>query len=174
MARILFVDDEPNVLRALQRSLRKEPWEVVTCDDPHEALRRIENEEFAVVVSDYRMPAINGVEVLEYCRFRQPAAMRLILSAYTEKRGMLDAINNAQISRFITKPWDDKDLTSILSNAVETSHLKREKEELLRLVENQRQELIEQYQMLQVFTRQHPELANVVRDTENRIVLDIA
>lgn len=172
MTRIMFVDDEENVLRSLQRSLRRQPWDIITYTDPHEALHHLQREEFAVVVSDYRMPGINGVQFLEYCRFRQKNAVRVILSAHTEKNGMLEAVNTAQIYRFLTKPWDEGELIGVLKNAIETYQLKEEKDELLMLVEDQRRELTEQRRTLQAFAREHPELVNVTRDMEDRIVLD--
>ena len=172
MAKIMFVDDEQNVLNALQRTLRHKRWDIVVYNNPHEALAHLEREQFAVVVSDYRMPEINGVQFLEYCRFRQKHAVRIILSAYTEKNGMLDAINTAQIHRFIIKPWDEQALVSMIENALETYNLLEEKDQLLRLVEEQREKLSKQRRTIEAFEQRHPELASVARDADNRIVLD--
>lgn len=115
---IMLVDDELNVLKALRRSLRAESFRIVYENDPHTALRRIERESFAIIMSDFRMPTINGVELLEYSKYRQPAAVRLILSAYADREILLNAINTAEIYRFLAKPWDDTELASTLHSAM--------------------------------------------------------
>jgi two-component system probable response regulator PhcQ len=109
MRRVLLLDDEINVLHALQRSLRQcfsgvdlRP-EIFT--DPEQALLRSAEVRFDVVVSDYRMPTMNGVEFLKTIKGVQPEAVRMILSASTEFETVLDAINRAEVFRYIAKPW---------------------------------------------------------------------
>jgi DNA-binding NtrC family response regulator len=165
MARIMLVDDEENIVRALSRSLRSTGWEIVTYTNAHEALLDIEKREFAAIVSDYRMPAINGVEFLEFCKLRQPDTVRIILSAYADKDAMLQAVNTAQIFRFITKPWDDKELIMVLKQAIEQFKLVQETRRLRKIVKEQRSALEE-------LERQHPGLVAVQRDENNAIVLE--
>lgn len=165
MARIMLIDDEENIVRALKRSLRSQGWEIVIHVDPHEALRDLEAGEYSVIISDYRMPAINGVEFLEYCRFRQPDAIRIVLSAYADKDAMLEAINTAQIYRFLTKPWDDTELQMVIREAIEKYDLIRETRRLSAIVKAQRNELDE-------LARQHPELVDVKRDENDAILLE--
>src|SRR5882724_9311270 len=113
MARILLVDDEPNVLRSLKRvlSLRGEPVlrleAIETFESPRIALERLRDQAFDLILSDYRMPEMDGVAFLSASRKLQPDAVRLILSAQADLKGLIGAINEAGVQRFIMKPWDD-------------------------------------------------------------------
>jgi DNA-binding NarL/FixJ family response regulator len=122
MARILLVDDEVNVLRALQRSLRPafppELAMIETFTDPEAALRRCEQVPFDVVVSDYRMPGLNGLELLAAVKALQPDAVRLMLSATSDFGVLLEAVNNVRIFRYIQKPWSDDELRDVLRQAL--------------------------------------------------------
>ncbi|TWI45457.1 two-component system response regulator FixJ [Pseudoduganella flava] len=122
MARILLVDDEVNVLRALQRSLRPafppELAMIETFTDPQAALHRCEQVPFDVVVSDYRMPGMNGLELLAGAKALQPEAVRLMLSATSDFDVLLDALNNVRIFRYIQKPWNDDELRAVLREAL--------------------------------------------------------
>ena len=130
---LLLVDDEPNVLRALERQLRavvRSPgYRVELHTSPAEALRRAADTAFDLVVSDYRMPEMDGVAFLRAFREIQPHAARIILSGQTDLRGLIGAINEAGVMRFIAKPWDDAELVFAIENALMERHL---------LLENQR------------------------------------
>lgn len=130
--RILLIDDEPHVLASLQRLLRQErPALKVECfSDPAEALARSREMSFALALSDYRMPGMDGVELLEQLRQIQPDCVRMILSAYADLNGLLDAINRARIASFVAKPWFDdallRNLDELLSErrrGIETREL---------------------------------------------------
>ncbi len=129
-AKVLLVDDEEGNLRALERTIRSR-FEVVACLSPTEALAQIKQTEFAAVVTDQRMPEMRGTELLAQIAQISPATTRLVLTAYTETKEILDAINRAQIYRYITKPWDNDELLSILQHACERYHLLKENERLL-------------------------------------------
>lgn len=122
MLRIMLVDDESNVTaalrRAIARGLKAEKPTVECFDDPHSALARAGEVDFAVVVSDYRMPPMNGVEFLKRFRVMQPDAVRLILSASSDVDALLTAINQAGIHRYILKPWEERDLCAVLREAL--------------------------------------------------------
>lgn len=114
MRRILLLDDEVNVLNALQRTLRQyfrpEDVQVETFSDPEKALLRSGEVDFDVAISDYRMPAINGVDFLRTLKGLQPDTVRLVLSASTEFGPVLEAINQAEVFRYIPKPWHAEEL----------------------------------------------------------------
>lgn len=116
MKRILLVDDENNVLnslrRVLQRAFADEALSIDTCDDPRLALEWAGSERFDLVVSDYRMPPMDGVAFLKSVRQMQPDTVRLILSASTDFDALMTAINEAEIFRYLTKPWDDDELVA--------------------------------------------------------------
>lgn len=82
--RILLVDDEPHVLSALRRALRREPWEVVTATAADEALRLLATQTFAAVLTDQNMPGMQGVELLQQARAQAPDTMRLVLTGYVD------------------------------------------------------------------------------------------
>jgi DNA-binding NtrC family response regulator len=140
--RVLFVDDEENILRALRRLFRREPWELAFAGSGAEALARGQAEgPFDVVVTDQRMPGMTGVELLQEVRRRWPQAVRLILSGYTDVQAVLDAVNQGAIYKFLTKPWDDDVLRQAVREAVEVVRLRRENERLQETVRAQRDEL---------------------------------
>jgi CheY-like chemotaxis protein len=102
--RVLFVDDEPQVLEGIQRSLRKRV-ELQTAPGGVEALRLIAEEgPFAVVISDMRMPGMNGAQLLAKVREQEPDTVRIILSGQSDMQSTIDAVNQGQIYRFLTKP----------------------------------------------------------------------
>lgn len=115
--RVLLVDDEPAILNALTRSLRHGTAEglwpalrIEAFSDPLAALARACEQPFALAISDYRMPGLNGAQLLAQLRELQPDCRRVILSGYTDSEGLLAAINQAQITRFFTKPWNEREL----------------------------------------------------------------
>ena len=120
MYRILIVDDEPNILNALRRCLARidvtlldgEALKIETFTSPEAAVERCEEQEFDMVISDYRMPSMNGVEFLTHLMESQPEAPRIIISGYADRKALIAAVNEAQLTRFIEKPWDDKALHS--------------------------------------------------------------
>jgi response regulator RpfG family c-di-GMP phosphodiesterase len=102
--RVLFVDDEPQVLEGIQRSLRKRV-ELQTAPGGLEALRLIAQEgPFAVIISDMRMPGMNGAQLLAKVREQEPDTVRMILSGQSDMQATIDAVNQGQIYRFLTKP----------------------------------------------------------------------
>lgn len=122
MRRILLLDDEINVLHALQRTLRQcfpADLEIEIFSEAEKALLRSAEIDFDLVISDYRMPEMNGVEFLRMFRNIQPDAVRLILSASTEFNTVMHAINQAEVFRYIAKPWQADDLKSIIETAFE-------------------------------------------------------
>ncbi|HJW57658.1 MAG TPA: response regulator [Burkholderiaceae bacterium] len=118
MRRFLLVDDEINVLHALQRTLRHHVHEkdlhIELFTEPQKALERCVEAAFDLVISDYRMPEINGVDFLKTVKLIQPDAVRLMLSASSELQGVLNAVNEAEVFRYITKPWQVQELEDII------------------------------------------------------------
>lgn len=123
---VLFVDDEVNILKALQRLLRHEGWTVLTANRGSEALALLERHPAQVVVSDERMPEMSGVELLSSVRERHPAMVRMMLTGYTEMNVAVEAINQGEIFRLITKPWNDEELKATLRQAFDHYALKNE------------------------------------------------
>jgi putative nucleotidyltransferase with HDIG domain len=123
---VLFVDDEVNILKALQRLLRNEPMTVLTASRPQEALELLDRADAQVVVSDQRMPEMSGVDLLSSVRERHADIVRMMLTGYTEMNIAVEAINRGEIYRLITKPWNDDELKATLRQAFDHYDLKRE------------------------------------------------
>ena len=138
MCKILILDDEENNVSAISRLLRHEPdFHVEGFTSASEALRRAEEVAFDVVVSDYRMPEMDGTQFLEKFRERQPNAYRIIVSAYSDVAMLKKAINQAQIHRLIQKPWDGFMLVEAIRRGAEQSEMAKELRQLHKQVEEQ-------------------------------------
>ena len=129
--RILCVDDDPNILEGYKRQLRKE-FELVTAVGPEQGLRMVtEQGPFAVVVSDLQMPGMNGVEFLAQVRAHEPDTVRMLLTGNAELQAAIDAINQGQIFRFLTKPCTSELLGVALNAALAQHRLITAERELL-------------------------------------------
>ncbi len=115
---ILIVDDEPLILNALKRLFIDSPFQVLTCSDPLNALKLIGEIDFAVVISDYRMPGISGIELLSRVKVLKPETVRILLTGFADLSIAIDAINLGEVFRFIPKPWDDSDLLRCVGDGV--------------------------------------------------------
>lgn len=124
--RILCVDDEVNVLKALERSLEAEDCEILTASSGLEGLSVLRAvSPVHVVISDYRMPGMSGVEFLrEVCR-EWPDTVRIVLLAYADSESIIYYVNEGHIYRFISKPWVDTELKNSISSALELYFLNR-------------------------------------------------
>jgi two-component system NtrC family sensor kinase len=123
---ILLVDDEPNVIKSLRRLLLETDNKILSADSGPNGLLMFENEPIQLVISDYRMPDMNGVRFLNEVRNRYPDTIRVILSGYADAAAMIEAINDGQVYRFITKPWNDQELLSTVMRALEQYKLQRD------------------------------------------------
>ncbi len=118
MYRVLLLDDEPYILNALRRCLTSidadqlngEALRAEAFTSSDAALERCEECEFDLVITDYRMPAMNGVEFLIRLMDIQPEVPRVIISGFADRGAIIAAVNEAQLTRFIEKPWDDREL----------------------------------------------------------------
>lgn len=130
--KILCVDDEQNVLKALQRIFMDDDYEIVIARSAEEGLKALEESgPFQVVISDYRMPATNGVDFLKEVNQRWADTVRIILSGYADAGAIVDAINEGQIYKFIPKPWNDTELRGTIKNGLERYFLLKRNSELL-------------------------------------------
>ncbi|TCV89649.1 response regulator [Sulfurirhabdus autotrophica] len=180
MYRIMLVDDEENILNALRRVLVSDfdhegqnyQLTVETFSLPKDALKRAEEIAFDLVISDFRMPVMNGVEFLKAFRKIQPNSSRMILSGYTDLDGLLGAINEAQIYRFINKPWNDFDLKSAIAQALTYRGLIMENERLADLVRVQQGQLSKQEMALKQLEAESPGITKVNWGPDGSVMLD--
>ena len=114
---LLLVDDEENILHSLKRLLRKEPYQVLSCSSAAEALELLALHQVQVIISDQRMPEMNGTEFLSRVKEMYPDTVRIVLSGYTDLRSVTEAINRGAIYKFMTKPWQDDELKTEIAAA---------------------------------------------------------
>lgn len=120
---ILIVDDEPVVLAALQQTLEREKFHVVACSSPTKALAILAERDFAVIISDQKMPEMLGLDFLIESRRIRPYASRILITAVLSLPTIVDAINKGEIFRFVAKPWLREELIATVRNAVQRHEL---------------------------------------------------
>lgn len=140
-ATLLFVDDEPNILNALRRLFRPLGYKIRTAEGGAEGLALLEGEPVDIVISDMRMPNMDGAQFLERVREKWPDAIRILLTGYADVSSTIAAINKGEIYRYITKPWDDIDIVLLVKHALERRVLEQEKHRLEELTKRQNDEL---------------------------------
>ena len=114
---LLLVDDDPNILSALKRVLHRENYEIITATSGHEGLELLARHDAGVILSDQRMPHMNGTEFLNRVRRLHPTSIRMVLTGYTNLDTITDAVNTGHIYKFISKPWEDDFLLASVREA---------------------------------------------------------
>lgn len=102
---VLCVDDEASILRALRRVFLEEPWDVLMAEGGAEALDLLGQRDVDLVLSDYRMPGMNGIEFLRRAREIRPDAVRVVLTGYADADSIVAALEAGEIYRYVNKPW---------------------------------------------------------------------
>ncbi len=130
--RVLLVDDEERVTSGLRRNLRRR-FEIETCNDPQAALAMVAGQEepFSVVVSDYQMPGLNGIDFLARVRTIAPETVRIMLTGQADLDASMRAVNEGEVFRFLTKPCPSDTLAAALGSAIRQFELERAERELL-------------------------------------------
>jgi response regulator RpfG family c-di-GMP phosphodiesterase len=138
---LLLVDDEPNIVNALKRTLRRDGYRILTANCAEEGLGLLAEHEVGVILSDQRMPVKTGVEFLREVKQLYPKTMRIVLSGYTELESVTNAINEGAIYKFLTKPWDDDLLLKNIREAFEYHEMEQENQRLTQELQFSNQEL---------------------------------
>ncbi len=139
--KILYVDDEKANLSSFNALLRRD-YKVFLAESGAEALEFLASEKIDLIISDQRMPAMTGVELLEQVRLKYPEVIRMVLTGYTDMQAIVDAINKGKIYYYITKPWKGDELKVILSNALEAYSLRQKNKSL------EKQNILAQFEIL--------------------------
>lgn len=140
-ARLLCVDDEPSILSALKRVFRPQGYTVFIATSGQEALALLEKETVDVVISDMRMPAMDGAQFLGQVFNRWPDTKRILLTGYADASATIAAINQGQIWRYVSKPWNDNELILTVQQALAHHQLMQENARLTALTQQQNEEL---------------------------------
>lgn len=176
--RLLVVDDEDIVLVALRETLRRQNYDVVAKSDPAEAIEELGKNEFAVVISDQRMPMLSGLELLAQARQLQPNATRILITAVLSLDTVIDAINKGEIYRFIVKPWLREELLVTIKNAVQRYELIRQNTHLQAATQAMNEQLVELNrsleQQVKLVAQQNQQLAEMNRALEENLLRSMA
>ena len=163
--KILLVDDEINVLSALKRALIEESYEIYSATGGEQALEIMQTHAFKVVLSDERMAGMQGSEFLSLVREHYPDTVRILLTGHATLEAAVKAVNQGEIYRFFTKPWDDTEIKLAVRLAIEKYDLERENRRLLSTIKRQSLEM-------KVLERRFPGITRVGRDSQGSLVLD--
>ena len=149
---ILFVDDEPNILAALKRVFRQENYRILTAGNGKEALEVLAEEPCQLMISDYKMPLMDGAELLRKVRAMHSDMIRILLTGHADSSAVMAAIKEGAVYKFILKPWNDDDLRITVGLALEQYDL-RQKNNLLKQQNEQRSKEISSLSKLAVTNR---------------------
>lgn len=123
---VMIIDDEPMVTQSIKNFLALETnYEVLTFTSPVDALESLRSHPVDVIISDYLMPDINGIDFFLRAKEIQPQATRVLLTGYADKENAIKAINDVGLYQYIEKPWENEDLRLIIRNAIEKRQLLR-------------------------------------------------
>ncbi len=138
---ILLVDDEPNILGSIRRLLRNTGYMIMTAENGEQALEILQGEPIDLIISDMRMPNMNGAELLDQVRQRWPWTIRVLLTGHSDITSAISAINQGGIYRYISKPWNDDEIFITIRSAVERRGLEKEHKRLQVLTQQQNEDL---------------------------------
>jgi response regulator RpfG family c-di-GMP phosphodiesterase len=139
---VLVVDDEEMVLKSIGNYLELETdYRILTFNSPITALKELEKTEVDLVISDYLMPEMNGIEFLLKVKEKYPLATRIILTAYADKENAIRAINELGLFHYIEKPWDNEQLKLTVRNGLERRILMKKLEDTIRDFETSQTQL---------------------------------
>lgn len=162
--RILLVDDEPNVTAALTRALIDEDLDMHAAASGQEALDFLKTERVKVVISDDRMPGMDGATFLAEVKKHWPETVRIMLTGHASVGSTMKAVNSGEIYRFFTKPWNDYELIVAIRAAIEKFDLEAENRRLLTTVRHQANEL-------RALERKYPGITTVEKDEGGSVLL---
>ncbi|OHB42070.1 MAG: hypothetical protein A2069_07845 [Planctomycetes bacterium GWB2_41_19] len=140
---ILIVDDEENILKSLERLLENEGYRMFFANSGDKGLEIIKREDIQMVISDHRMPGMDGLKFLSEIKKILPDTIRIMLTGYADVDIAVKAINEGEVYRFVTKPWNNNELLGAVKQGIEYYNLQRELDRLNKLIQSQNIELKE-------------------------------
>ncbi|HEB55987.1 MAG TPA: response regulator [Gammaproteobacteria bacterium] len=138
---LLFVDDEQNILSSLKRLFRSRGYRILTALSGKEGLAVMENDSVDLIISDMRMPEMDGAAFLQQAASRWPDVVRILLTGYSDITSTIAAVNLGRIYRYVSKPWEDNDILLTVKRALEQKCLEKERQRLEALTRKQNAQL---------------------------------
>lgn len=138
---LLCVDDEQNILKSLRRLLMQEAVQIHTASSGQEALDLMQQQQFDVIISDMRMPGMDGAEFLRQAFAMQPKTYRILMTGYADIQSTVAAVNEGRINRYIAKPWNNQELITSIQDGIQLCQLQRDNDRLQQRVLAQNQQL---------------------------------
>lgn len=163
--RVLIVDDEPGVLEDLRRALQNQPYEILVARSAEEALGILGRRRLDVVISDLRMPGMDGAHFLATIKDRYPETIRMLATGHATLQEAMTAINEGEVYRFFVKPYNPVDLAQGIRQALLMKDLLAENQRLRLLVERQTG-------MLEKLEQENPGITRVERDEDGAVVIE--
>ncbi len=166
---ILFVDDEPAILSAVKRLLRSSPYNILLAVSAAEALEIMEKRRVEILVTDLKMPGMDGLSLLQIVKNKYPDTIRMALSAVTAAGQLLPCINSGEIFRYLTKPIDPGDLRTALKNAVEYYLVRKDRIALVNELQDKNQKYRRAFRRLMEAKSRQEKLVGELRGAMERI-----
>lgn len=163
--KILLVDDSPNILKALLRTLRPEGYATFTAGSAREAMDVLETESIDLIVTDENMPGLSGTDLLRVMKNRYPSVIRIMVTGASDIEVAKEAINRGEIYRFFTKPWDDFELLISIRYALQQKAIEQDNARLRSLVRNQEG-------LLRELETEHPGITERKVAADGSIIID--
>lgn len=116
---VLFVDDKQNILNAVKRLFMSDTIDVLTASTALEGMELMKRNTVAVIVSDNMMPGMNGIAFLEWTKTVSPDSVRILMTGYADLHSAIESINRGEVFRFVTKPWNDTELSQIVLDSID-------------------------------------------------------
>jgi len=154
---LLFVDDEKNILNSLRRLFRTQGYTIHVAESGAAGLEVLREHPVDLIISDMRMPGMDGAQFLEAAAKERPRAVRILLTGGTDLGATIAAINHGRIHRYIAKPWEDTEITLTVRQALQTKRLQEDKERLTALLQSKNEELLELNSSLEEKVRRRTE-----------------
>lgn len=139
--KVLLVDDEESILNSLRRLLRSQPYDVLLANSGAQALEIMAQQSIDLVMTDARMAGMDGATLLAEIHRRHPSTTRILLTGYADLAMIIKAINEGQIHRYISKPWNDEEMLLTLRQSLAHQHSERERQRLEQLTRQQNDQL---------------------------------
>ncbi len=157
---ILFVDDEQSILTSLRRLLRKEDWNLIFADSGANGLEILKENQVDLVVSDLRMPGMDGMAFLKQVKDLYPYIVRIILSGYADQKTVTQALSEEHVHQILSKPWEEEDIKGIIQNALNQSEKQKQKSQRL-------QQIINSYPSLPTMPQIYLEIKEILEDSSS-------